>query len=179
MDEIHVISDFSYTGGRIIGSSITPNTPATTVLAFMVSSLCRKWSTIIHLLPCSKTSASKLFPITKQIITDIENCDLIVRVLCTDNYPLNVNILKLFSPSGILEPSVPHPSDPTRTLNLMFDFVHIIKTIRNNWINQKDPNHTFTFPSFDDFSLSNSASFEDIRVIYKEEQRSVAKTAIA
>ena len=37
MDEIHVKSDFSYTGGRIIGSSITPNTPATTVLAFMVS----------------------------------------------------------------------------------------------------------------------------------------------
>ena len=26
MDEIHVKSDFSYTGGRIIGSSITPNT---------------------------------------------------------------------------------------------------------------------------------------------------------
>ena len=177
MDEIHVKSDFSYTGGRIIGSSITPNTPATTVLAFMVSSLCRKWSTIVHLLPCSKTSASQLFPITKQIITDIENCDLIVRVLCTDNYPLNVNLFKLFSPSGILEPSVPHPSDPTRTLNLMFDFVHIIKTIRNNWINQKDPNHTFTFPSFDDFTLSNSASFEDIRVLYKEEQRSVAKTA--
>ena len=59
----------------------------------------------------------------------------------------------------------------------MFDFVHIIKTIRNNWINQKDPNRTFTFPSFDDFTLSNSSSFEDIRVLYKEEQRSVAKTA--
>ena len=59
----------------------------------------------------------------------------------------------------------------------MFDFVHRIKTIRNNWINQKDPNNTFTFPSFDDFTLSNSASFEDIRVLYKEEQRSVAKTA--
>ncbi len=135
MDEIHVKSDFSYTGGRIICSSITPNTSATTVLAFMISSLCRKWSTIVHLLPCSKTSASQLFPITKQIITDIENCDLIVRVLCTDNYPLNVNLFKLFSPSGILEPSVPHLSDPTRTLNLTFDFVHIIKTIRNNWIN--------------------------------------------
>ena len=132
MEEIHVKSDFSYTGGRIIVASITPNTPATTVLAFMVSSLCRKWSTIVHLLPCSKTSASPLFPITKQIITDIENCDLIVRALCTDNYLLNVNLFKLFSPSGILEPSVPHPSHPTRTLNLMFDFVHIIKTIRNN-----------------------------------------------
>ena len=76
MDEIHGKSDFSYTGGRIIGSSITPNTPATTVLAFMVSSLCRKWSTFVHLLPCSKTSASQLFPITKQIIADIENDDV-------------------------------------------------------------------------------------------------------
>ena len=49
--------------------------------------------------------------------------------------------------------------------------------MRNNRINEKDTNHTFTFPSFDYFTLSNSASFEDIRVLYKEEQRSVAKTA--
>ena len=59
----------------------------------------------------------------------------------------------------------------------MFDFVHIIKITRNNWINQKDFNNTFTFPSLDDFNLSINASFENIRVLYKEEQRSVAKTA--
>ena len=149
--------------------------PATTVLAYMVSSLCKKWSTIVRLLPCSRTSASELFPITKQIISDIENCDLQVQVLCTDNYPLNVRLFKCFSPSATLEPTVPHPIDSARSLNLMFDFVHIIKTIRNNWINQKDVSHTFIFPKFENFSLSNEASFEDVRLLFKTEQN-VAKT---
>ena len=91
MDEIDIKSNFSYTGGKIIGSSVnTELMPATTVLAYMVSSLCKKWSTIVRLLPCSKTSDSELFPITKQIISDIENCDLQVQVLFPDNYPLNV-----------------------------------------------------------------------------------------
>ena len=106
----------------VIGSSCTPNnTPATNVLAFMVSSLCKKWSTIVHLLPCSKTSAPELFPVTKQIISYIENCNLRVQVLCTDNYPLNVRLFKCFSPSATLDPSVPHPFDPSRSLNLLFD----------------------------------------------------------
>ncbi|KAI6651936.1 hypothetical protein LOD99_4815 [Oopsacas minuta] len=42
MDEIHVKSEFSYTGGRILGSSTTQNEAANTVLAFMLSSLCKK-----------------------------------------------------------------------------------------------------------------------------------------
>ena len=103
MDEIHIKSDFSYTGGKIIGSSVnTELTPATTVLAYMVSSLCKKWSTIVRLLPCSRTSASELFPITKQIISGIENCDLQVQVLCIDNYPLNFRLFKMLLSLGYL-----------------------------------------------------------------------------
>ena len=82
-----------------------------------------------------------------------------------------------FSPSATLEPTVPHPIDSARSLNLMFDFVHIIKTIRNNWINQKDVSHTFIFPKFDNFSLSYEASFEDVRLLFKTEQHNVANTA--
>ena len=146
-------------------------------ISILVSSLCKKWSTIVRLLPCSRTSASELFPITKQIISDIENCDLQVQVLCTDNYPLNVRLFKCFSPSATLEPTVPHPIDSASSLNLIFDFVYIMKTIRNNWLNQKDVSHTFIFPKFDNFSLSNEASFEDMRLFFKTEQHNVAKTA--
>ena len=65
----------------------------------------------------------------------------------------------------------------------MFDPVHIVKCIRNNWINQKDTKTTFTFPSIDHYfsgtfpyHLSN-ASFKDLRNIYKSEQYSNAKIA--
>ena len=109
MDEIHLKSEYSYKGGKIIGSSCSPNQPAKTILGFMVSSLFKKWSTIVRLLPCSETSASDILPVTKRVIRDIEACNLFVVTIITDNYPLNVRLFKLFSPTSELEPCVPHP----------------------------------------------------------------------
>ena len=110
------------------------------------------------------------------MIEDIERCGLYVKVACTDNYPMNVNIFKMFSPTHILEPIVPHILDPNKILILLFDFVHILKSIRNNWLNQKDIDRTLCFPSFEDFSQILSASFEIIRGMYRD-QRSLAKLA--
>ena len=102
MDEIHVKSTFTHKEGKIIGSSLDPADPAKTVFAFMASSLSKKN-------PCANSSAVELFPIIKAVIQDVEACGLFVQVLCTDNYPMNVNILKLFSPDRILKHTVPHP----------------------------------------------------------------------
>ena len=98
----------------------------------MVSSLHKKWSCISRLIPCASISAEYLFPIIKSCILDIESCGLKVQIISTDNYPLNVNLFKLFSPAKQLETSVPHPSDNKRKLFVTFDFVHILKSIRNN-----------------------------------------------
>ena len=91
IDEIHVKSTFTYKGGRTLGSSLNSNDPAKTVFAFMVSSLSRKWSTIVCLLPCTNSSATELLPTIKSVIEDVESCGLFVQVLCMDNYPMNVN----------------------------------------------------------------------------------------
>ena len=163
MDEIHVKSELTYKGGRVFGSSLNANGPAKTIFAFMVSSLSKKWSTIVRLLPCSNSSAAELFPIIKMVIEDIERCGLYVQVLCTDNYPMNVSIFKLFSPTNTLDHIVPHILDADRPLFLIFDFVHILKTIRNNWVNQNDYRKSFSYPNFEDFSTTYTASFEDIR----------------
>ena len=177
LDEIHVKSEFSYTGGRILGSSSTRTEAANTVLVFMISSLCKKWSTVVRLLPCAKSSAAQILPIFLEVIKDIESCNLQVQVVCTDNYPLNVSLFKLLSPTTNLETCVPHPLQPCRPLYLIFDFVHIIKTIRNNWINQIDSNHTFSCPSFLSCDLPLYAAFQDLRNLFILEQNSVAKTA--
>ena len=136
MDEIHLKAEYSYKGGNIIGSSNIANKPAKTILGFMVSSICTEWSTIVQLLPCSETSASEIYPITKKVISDIESCDLFVVTLITDNYPLNVRLFKSFSNTSQLEHCVPHPVDSSRCLFFLFDFVHILITIRNNWKNE-------------------------------------------
>ena len=105
----------------MFGSSLNTIEPAKTIFAFMVSSLSKKWSTIVRLLPCSNSSASELFPIIKMVIEDIERCGLYVQVLCTDNYPMNVSIFKLFAPNNTLNTIVPHIVDPNRPLFLNYE----------------------------------------------------------
>ena len=111
------------------------------------------------------------------MIKDVESCNLQIQVICTDNYLLNVNLFKLLSPTSSLETCVPHPLESSRPLHLIFDFVHIVKTVRNNWINQIDSNHTFICPSFTSFDHSFNAVFQDLRNLFMLEQNSVAKTA--
>ncbi|KAI6651334.1 hypothetical protein LOD99_5300 [Oopsacas minuta] len=108
----------------------------------------QKWSTVVRLLPCAKSSVAQILPVFPEVIKDIESYNLQIQVICIDNYPLNVNLSQLLSPTSNLETCVPHPLDTCRPLYLIFDFVHIIKTVRNNWINQIDSNHTFNCPSF-------------------------------
>ena len=153
LDEIHVQSKYTYKGGRIFGSPfinpdfITPISqsfdldPAKTVLAFQISpnGLFTKWSEIVRLLPCRNAKSSELLPVVNQVIIDIESCGLKVIAVCTDDYQLNLSLFKSLANSSNLQFSFSNPADPTRAIFLMFDLVHIIKCIRNNWINQKDP----------------------------------------
>ena len=183
MDEIHVRSDISYKGGKIYGPNLTPDDPTRTVFAIRVSSLHKKWSCISRLLPCASISAEKIFPIIKSCIKDIEHCGLKVQVISTDNYPLNVNLFKLFSSNEKLETNVSHPFDSNRILFLTFDFVHILKSIPNNWLNQKDFDKTSHFPNLVNFKVDycdyplkfGCASFQDVRQLYNSERTSLAK----
>ena len=115
MDEIHVKSELTYKAGKVIGFSGNFNEPTRTVLALMVSSLHKKCSTIVRLIPCSMISAETLFPLVKQIICDIELCNLQVKVLCTDNYPLNVVYQFIIKRLKLWMKAVPKPCDSSRS----------------------------------------------------------------
>ena len=92
--------------GKIFGPNLSPENPTRTVFAIMISSLHKKLFYISRLIPCASITAEYLFPIIKSCILDIESYCLIVQIISTDNYPLNVNLFKLFSPSRQLETSV-------------------------------------------------------------------------
>ena len=185
MDEIHVKSDISYKGGKILGSNLDADDPTKTVFAIMVSSLCKKWSCVVRLLPCASVSAEKLFETIKSCICDVEDRGLFVQIISTDNYPLNVKLFKLFSPTGKLETRVTHPCGIDRSLFLALDFVHILKSIRNNWLNQQSDGKLFSYPDLDCISIDRSinplkichASFRDVRMLYNSERDSLAKLA--
>ena len=99
----------------------------------------------VRLYPLACTDAKEVFEMVTTVIADIEKCNLNVVVLCSDNLPLNQSLFKLFSRKHVIEQSVPHPCDLNRPLFLIFDFVHIIKCIRNNWLNQHDAQCSFSF----------------------------------
>ena len=120
----------------------------------MVSSLQKKWSSLVRLLPCASLSAENIFSVILSCVEDIERCGFFVDIISTDNYPLNVKLFnvklfKLFSPVGKLQTCV-HPYDINRPLFLTFDFVHIIKTIRNNWLNLKSYDKSYIYYDFND-----------------------------
>ena len=110
---------------------------------------------------------------------------MFVHIISTDNYPLNVKLFKLFSPNIKLEYRVPHRCDIHRVLFLTFDFVHILKTIRNNWLNLKSDTKKFIYPNLVDIQIDYCsyplrlccASFDDIRTLYNSEKESLAKLA--
>ena len=98
---------------------------------------------------------------------DIENCGLHVQIISTDNYPININPLKLFSLNGKLETRVPHPFNHSRFLFLIFDFVHILKGIRNNWLNQKNFDKTMYSPNLISRLINVNAPFVSIQHLFK------------
>ena len=97
MDEIHVISDISYRG-RLFASNLEPDNPTKTVFAIMISSLYKKLSCLVRLLPCASVTAEKLFNTIKSCIRG--DCGLFVEIISTDNYPLNLILFKLYSHNG-------------------------------------------------------------------------------
>ena len=185
MDEIHIKSEISYKGEEVYGLNLNTEVPTRTVFAVMVSSLHQKWSCISRLIPCGSISAEKIFPIIKSCIIDIEHCGLKVQVIATDNYPLNVNLFEIFSSNNKLEIKVPHPFDTQRVLFLTFDFVHKLKSIRSNWLNQKDFEKSFQYPDLANFAVDycqyplevHLACFQDVRHLYSSESQSLAKLA--
>ena len=45
--------------------------------------------------------------------------------------------------------------------------MHILKCIRNNWINLKNFKRTFTFPGFNDYNEIFPASFAELEHVYE------------
>ncbi|XP_077484882.1 uncharacterized protein LOC144094883 [Amblyomma americanum] len=184
IDEIHIKPYFDYKGGTIVGSSVHSTEPATTAHVFMVQSLLSANKDVIHILPVSKLSAEILHEHAKNIIINVEKMGLKIIAVITDNNALNRKMMSLFATSPQVSIVYPHPADNARPLFYVVDPVHLLKCIRNNWINQKNPGTCLYFPEMD---LSGAmpegpprmkaASFAAVRQLYSSEKTSLVKAA--
>ncbi|KAH9374426.1 hypothetical protein HPB48_021003 [Haemaphysalis longicornis] len=139
IDEVHIKPYLDYKGGTIVGSSAHSTEPATAAHVFMIQSLLSPNKDVIHILPVSKLSAEVLHEHAKHIILSVENIGLKVIAVLTDNNALNRKMMSFFATSPQVSIVGPHPADNTRPLFYVVDPVHVLKSVRNNCFNQKNP----------------------------------------
>ena len=82
--------------------------------------------------------------------------DRIVAII-SDNNIINRKMFIELSGSDSLVPYIVNPVNQIDRIYLLFDTVHLLKCIRNNWINQADK--TFVFPDFHHNSSLKHVSF--------------------
>lgn len=136
IDEIHLKEYLDYKGGNIVGFAHNNLESANSVHVFMIQSLFSKFKDVVFILPVKKITSDVLFIILKKIIVSLEEFGFKVVVIVTDNNSINRKCVANFN-NPIANYVYPHPCDSERPLFYCVDSVHIIKSVRNNWVNQK------------------------------------------
>lgn len=175
VDEIHIKPNFDYKGGNIVGAAFNSSAAASSAFVFMVSSIKSKFKDVVHILPTVTMKAELLYNLLKRVILGLEDIGFSVICVVTDNNAINGKALSYFAKPPKLSIVYPHPAQCNRPLFFMFDSVHILKCIRNNWIGQKDIDKTMRFPQFSsngEYNGSTSimhAPFRTIERLYHSE----------
>lgn len=178
LDEIHVAPKITYKNGVLSGlASNTPYDEATSVQAFMISSLLSSNKDVVALLPVKNLTSNYLKECTMKVLSMLETIGYRVICLISDNNRVNRNMFTAMC-NGILKPSIENPFDSSRQLFFLFDSVHLIKCIRNNWLGQSDSENTFAYPDFHDESQSlRKASLSHLRKLHNSEKDNIVKMA--
>lgn len=130
IDEVYVKPLLTYHGGKLFGKSVNkPEDLATTVLGFMLVSLYGAPSFLVKMLPVHKLDSQFMFDQTQELLSNIKQADgSVVSIIC-DNNRINQSFFKLFP--------LKSPWETTDNIFLLYDFVHVMKNIRNNWLTEK------------------------------------------
>jgi hypothetical protein len=130
IDEIYVKTLMTYHGGALFGKSVNnPESLATTVLGFMLVPVFQGPSFLVKMLPVNKLDAEFMYDQSKNLINHVQNAGGIITSIICDNNRVNQAFFKKFDLAS-----------PWKTVDgifLLFDFVHILKSIRNNWLTEK------------------------------------------
>ncbi|VEN43153.1 unnamed protein product [Callosobruchus maculatus] len=174
IDEIYVKAGLQYKSNNITGyASNNSNQLAKTVMAFMISSAFGHFKEVIGLVPVYNITGIDLKQYVLDAVNSVQNYGFKVLCIIADNSRLNQNAFNQLSHQFYIE----NPKFVNEKIFILFDFVHIFKNIRNNWLNQKEVEKAFIFPDFNDYSIELKASFLDLRDLYKLEINKTTKRA--
>ncbi|GBN91237.1 hypothetical protein AVEN_21324-1 [Araneus ventricosus] len=164
----------NYKGGNIVGMAYNSSNLATSVQVFMLQSLFSPYKDVIHIVPIDTFDASKLFDVMKKVIMGLEEIGFKVMGMVTDNNSINRAAASNFANPPKLQVKYDQPADKSRPLFYVIDSVHILKCVRNNWLNNHTNCYYFYYPDFDTLNVS-TASLSSARKLYDLECSSLLK----
>ena len=152
---------------------------ANRIQCVMLSSILSKNRDVVSLVPVQQMTSSYLCDLTKQVITNVTNAGYSYTVIfiTSDNNVVNRKMFRSLSGSDHLMPYIINPVNNIDKIFILFDSVHILKCIRNNWINLENFKRTFTFPGFNDYNEIFRASFSELEHVYEMEKSLTIKQA--
>ena len=185
LDEIHVKPQLSFKNSSLTGCD-DDNNLATSIHCFMISSLRSKYKEVEKLVPAKTMDAEKLLTFLKSVLRSLVQAGYKVVSVITDGNRINKRLFCLLcgcDKVSDLPPYIKNPFDNTQKLFLLFDAVHILKGLRNNWINLKNYKKTFSFPLLTPLGPDENkllrASFAELEQIYINVMECILKKAPA
>ena len=124
------------------------------------------------MIPVERSNATFFTDYTRKVFEALEGIGFTVVSFTTDNHSINRNSFNKFVEPGTTY-RISYNSD-TKTY-FLFDGVHLIKSIRNNWLNNKG---VFNFPPFEGYIDGQCASFNHLRKLHELEKHSILEFAI-
>lgn len=137
VDEVKIRPTVAFSGGALSGMAANNSEErATSMLCVMLRCLHRGPSVMISVTPVHNLTAAYQFDVVKKAAICVEEAGGTVLGSITDNHKINQQYAKMFDrPADSRCPATAvHPLDNTRPWYLLFDTVHLLKCIRNNWL---------------------------------------------
>ena len=133
IDEMYIKKLMLYHGGSLYGKALNnPDQMANSVLTIMVKCLNGGPSFAFKMLPVAKMDAAFVYQQVKETIELIREAGGEVKSVICDGNRTNQKFFKSF-------PTVPgKPWLTTDGIFLLYDYVHLMKSIRNNWLTECD-----------------------------------------
>ena len=190
-DEVYVKATLSYSGGEVFGYALndpdsdkcasTSSTQdsnkkvATTLLCLMIKCFFTGEKFLVSLIPVNSLDSKFLTKCLTDTIQFIHKCKGHVMCVILDNNRTNQKSYCSFTPLSIDRPwIVKSPADENQPLYIMYDPVHLIKNLRNNW--ESEPTRTLQVPS-----LSSNAPFfacwNDLVSLHKDEKATMMQAS--
>lgn len=146
-------------------------TNLTTIYAFMIHSVYSKFRELIYILPVSRKNQDNLHNAIKTLIINLEGAGYRVFCVVCNNNPINSKAMRNFAKNKRLSIVYPHPVNNNRPLFFLYDPVHLLKSIKCDWLNSKF-DQKLVYPDFKT-GAEKIANFQILKKLYELERDKV------